>query len=348
MSAQFALRETSLTGETMSKARAPRNGTLSLTKADRANLRGRLVSPDALPHQLEDKTILGDSLEVAKNLPRAFADLLFLDPPYNLKKRFGDTTFERRPVDDYADWLGQALDLLLPTVKRTGTVLHLRRLAHFKFDLHGGRDATEGPQPHHLGAREGTRRQNQLEEFQRRCLVLHRVGRLCFQRRRGEDPAQGHRALSQRRRVARDWAETDDGGFRDTHPSNLWTDITVPFWSMPENTDHPTQKSEKFMAKLILASTQAGRARVRSVPRRRHLVRRCPELGPRIFWVLGGFEACALLAEKRPAAAAAIAQFRLRRCRVFWSATRLHCGERSRPRLLCLRTAGAMAQARLF
>jgi len=40
-----------------------------------------------------------------------------------------------------------------------------------------------------------------------------------------------------------------------THPSNLWTDITVPFWSMPENTDHPTQKPEKLIAKIVLASS---------------------------------------------------------------------------------------------
>ncbi|MGB3137114.1 MAG: site-specific DNA-methyltransferase, partial [Nodosilinea sp.] len=33
--------------------------------------------------------------------------------------------------------------------------------------------------------------------------------------------------------------------------------ITVPFWSMPENTDHPTQKPEKLIAKLILASSKA-------------------------------------------------------------------------------------------
>jgi len=40
-----------------------------------------------------------------------------------------------------------------------------------------------------------------------------------------------------------------------THPSNFWADITVPFWSMPENTEHPTQKPEKLLAKIILAST---------------------------------------------------------------------------------------------
>ena len=56
----------------------------------------------------------------------------------------------------------------------------------------------------------------------------------------------------------KDWNRTEAGNFRDTHPSNLWTDITIPFWSMPENTEHPTQKSEKLIAKIILASSQPG------------------------------------------------------------------------------------------
>ncbi|MET0570567.1 MAG: site-specific DNA-methyltransferase [Pedobacter agri] len=54
----------------------------------------------------------------------------------------------------------------------------------------------------------------------------------------------------------KDWQESDGEKSRLTYPSNLWTDITVPFWSMPENTFHPTQKPEKLIAKLILASTK--------------------------------------------------------------------------------------------
>jgi len=56
----------------------------------------------------------------------------------------------------------------------------------------------------------------------------------------------------------KDWQDTKQGKFRATHPSNLWTDISVPFWSMPENTDHPTQKPEKLVAKMILASSNPG------------------------------------------------------------------------------------------
>lgn len=58
--------------------------------------------------------------------------------------------------------------------------------------------------------------------------------------------------------LPKDWEDTSEGKFRTTHPSNFWDDITVPFWSMSENTDHPTQKPEKLIAKLILASSREG------------------------------------------------------------------------------------------
>jgi site-specific DNA-methyltransferase (adenine-specific) len=43
-----------------------------------------------------------------------------------------------------------------------------------------------------------------------------------------------------------------------THPSNLWTDLCVPFWSMPENTAHPYQKPEKLVARVVEASSRPG------------------------------------------------------------------------------------------
>jgi len=53
----------------------------------------------------------------------------------------------------------------------------------------------------------------------------------------------------------KDWQEVDGKKFRFTHPSNIWTDLVIPFWSMPENTEHPTQKPEKLIGRIILASS---------------------------------------------------------------------------------------------
>ena len=56
----------------------------------------------------------------------------------------------------------------------------------------------------------------------------------------------------------KDWEETSTGKYRKTCPSNFWDDISIPYWSMAENTAHPTQKPEKLIAKLILASSNVG------------------------------------------------------------------------------------------
>ncbi len=65
-----------------------------------------------------------------------------------------------------------------------------------------------------------------------------------------------HRTVPHRQRRAQGLGRIRAGKLPLTHPSNIWSDITVPFWSMPENTDHPTQKPEKLIAKLILASSR--------------------------------------------------------------------------------------------
>jgi site-specific DNA-methyltransferase (adenine-specific) len=240
------------------KERAPRNRTITLTEADRHTLKERLATPASIPSPAHGCTILGDCLEVAKHLPKSSVDLLVLDPPYNLNKRFGDNTFSKRPVDEYTDWLGVALDALLPLMKPTGTVYicgdwhtsasifaaassRLRIRNRITWEREKGR-----------GAKSNWKNSSEDIWF---CTV-------------GDDFTFNVEAVKLRRKVIapyrngdgspKDWAETEGGNFRDTHPSNMWTDITIPFWSMPENTDHPTQKSEKLLAKLILASSNSG------------------------------------------------------------------------------------------
>ncbi len=56
----------------------------------------------------------------------------------------------------------------------------------------------------------------------------------------------------------KDWVEEGGGRYRWTHPSNIWIDLCVPFWSMPENTPHPHQKPEKLVERVIEASSNPG------------------------------------------------------------------------------------------
>ena len=240
------------------KKRAPRNRTITLTDAERSDLRKRLRSATDLCGDTIDATVLGDCMEIADCLPPQSVDLLFLDPPYNLNKKFGGKQFSRRNVNEYTNWLSSVLEKFIPTMKETGTV-YICGDWHTSTSIYAAatkhlivRNRITWEREKGRGAKTNWKNSSEDIWF---CTV-------------GNNYIFNVEAVKLRRKVIapyrdktgapKDWAETQDGNFRDTHPSNLWTDITIPFWSMPENTDHPTQKSEKLLAKLILASTRPG------------------------------------------------------------------------------------------
>lgn len=240
------------------KKRAPRNRTISLDESERERLRPRLKAASEVCAETVDTTVLGDCLDVAARLAPGSVDMLFLDPPYNLNKRFGERSFTKKPVELYTEWLSGVLDALLPTVKSTGTI-YICGDWHTSASIFAAaserlnvRNRITWEREKGRGAKTNWKNSSEDIWF---CTV-------------GKEYTFNVDAVKVRRKVIapyrngdgtpKDWQEGEGGNYRDTHPSNLWTDITIPFWSMPENTDHPTQKSEKFVAKLMLASTNQG------------------------------------------------------------------------------------------
>lgn len=244
----------------LEKTAAPRNRTLRLTLAETSLLAARLVRwpTDRALESLIDTTILGDSLAVCQSLPNDAFDLIVADPPYNLSKDFRSTRFNRRPRAEYVAWLDGWLSQAARLLKPTGTLYVCSEWQS-------------------SGA---------IQEVCERYFVVR--NRITWEREKGRGAASNWKnnsediwfctvsddyyfevdAVKVKRRVLapyrdpdgtpRDWTVADNGNFRITYPSNFWTDITVPFWSMPENTEHPTQKPEKLIAKLILASSRPG------------------------------------------------------------------------------------------
>lgn len=209
------------------------------------------------PGELKNQIVCGNSFLICPELPKAFVDLLILDPPYNLTKKFGDETFREMSLDDYGKWFEDWFVKVLPTLKstaslyvcgdwRSSTALHRVLEQHVTV-----RNRVTWEREKGRGAKTNWKNASEDIWF---CTV-------------SADYYFNVEAVKLKRKVIapykengapKGWEETDEGGFRLTHPSNLWTDLTVPYWSMPENTNHPTQKPEKLMAKLILASSCEG------------------------------------------------------------------------------------------
>ena len=94
---------------------APRNRTMTLTPAEKKRYASQLVRLHA-PVSREailDATIAQDIAGAADFLPPAFVDLLFLDPPYNMKKTFNAASFANRSIEDYAAWMDAWLSKLI-------------------------------------------------------------------------------------------------------------------------------------------------------------------------------------------------------------------------------------------
>jgi site-specific DNA-methyltransferase (adenine-specific) len=239
------------------KKRAGRNRTIVTSPSEGDLLRKNLMTPEEISGlNFIGRTIIGDCLEAIKKIPNGVVDLLILDPPYNLNKKFGSRTFSRVPVDEYTNWLRTIFCRLKPKLKDTSTIyicgdwLSSTSIFTAASEFFVVRNRISWEREKGRGALSNWK--NSSEDIWY-CTM-------------SDEYTFNVDAVKVRRRVIapyrhadgrpKDWAETGRGNFRDTHPSNLWTDITIPFWSMPENTDHPTQKSEKLVAKLVLASSK--------------------------------------------------------------------------------------------
>ncbi len=242
------------------KSKALRNRTIRCCDRERDELATDLIHLDesVKSTQIVDRIICQDFFKAVRYLPEEAVDLLILDPPYNLTKNYNGHVFRSKQADDYKDWFETVILLLKPLLKPTASVYICSdwRTSNLVFPILDQylnvRNRITWEREKGRGAK--TNWKNNTEDIWF-CTV-------------GTDYYFNIDAVKLKRKVIapyrhadgkpKDWAESDNGKYRLTHPSNIWCDITVPFWSMPENTGHPTQKPEKLIAKLILAGTKEG------------------------------------------------------------------------------------------
>jgi site-specific DNA-methyltransferase (adenine-specific) len=241
----------------VNKVRAHRNRTITLSQAETEHFNSELIriSKPVDINAVGNKIVNQDIFEVLGFLPDGFVDLLILDPPYNLTKTFTSTTFRKKSIAKYAQWFENLLVKLLPTLKNTASVyvcsewysstavyLVLDKLLKVRNRITWEREKGRGAKRNWKNSSEDIWFATVSDDY------VFNVENVKLKRR-------VLAPYTDTNGVPKDWEDSSQGQFRLTHPSNLWNDITVPFWSMPENTDHPTQKPEKLLAKLVLAST---------------------------------------------------------------------------------------------
>lgn len=242
------------------KKTAPRNRTISLSLKEETAYARRAVklSAKVKSENFTDKIIWQDTFAALKYLPDEFADLVITDPPYNLTKSFGRTVFRQMDINDYKKWLDRWMSKISRVMKPKASLYICSDwkssivipLVAGKYFILRNRISWE--------REKGRAAENNWKNCLEDIWYFTKSGKYTFNldevkmQRRVMAPYRGKDGQP------KDWQEENGRKVRYTAPSNIWTDITIPFWSMPENTEHPTQKPEKLMAKLILASSNSG------------------------------------------------------------------------------------------
>jgi site-specific DNA-methyltransferase (adenine-specific) len=236
-----------------------RNRTIRLSKEEEKKYSAELIKLSAghPVNKIVNKIINQDYFEAIGFMPAQIVDLLIVDPPYNLDKNFNGRKFKTMSIGDYSDWIENVIKKLIPILKpeasiyfcsdwKTSTSIHLILEKYFTV-----RNRITWEREKGRGSK--TNWKNNSEDI----WFCTNSGKYKFD----IDSVKVKRKVIAPYKVdgkPKDWLEENGSQVRITHPSNIWTDISIPFWSMPENTDHPTQKPEKLIAKLVLASSEKG------------------------------------------------------------------------------------------
>ncbi len=234
-----------------------RNRTIQITDQERDFFDEILNSKKWLERNFENQIINSDLFEVIDHLPSGFVDLAVIDPPYNLSKDFNTVKFKKTTDAEFVEytekWINKIKHVLKPTASlyiccdwQSSAAIYsvLKESFIVRNRITWQREKGRGALNNWKNCHEDIWYCTMTDDFYFDVDSVKQKRKVIAPYRENGKP--------------KDWEETSDGQWRLTFPSNFWDDITIPFWSMPENTPHPTQKPEKLLAKLILASSRVN------------------------------------------------------------------------------------------
>lgn len=208
--------------------------------------------------QLKNKIICQDIQLASSFLPEKFVDLMFIDPPYNISKKFNRVTFRSMNIRAYENWFEDWFVKIIKTLKDTASVYICGDWKSSGAILNVGMKYLTVQNRITWEREKGRGARRNWKNCSEDIWFFTKGKNFTFNI---DDVKLRRKVLAPYRDIngnPKDWKSIKKNNYRDTAPSNIWTDISVPFWSMPENTDHPTQKPEKLLAKIILASSNKG------------------------------------------------------------------------------------------
>ena len=204
----------------------------------------------------EDRTIFhGDALDVLPILPDESVDLIFVDPPYNIGKKYVNFIDKWPSESAYVEWCKQWLDICIQKLSPTGTMYVMASTQSMPYlDLYLRDRLTILSRivwHYDSSGVQAKKRFGSLYEP-----ILHCVKDPNTYTFNAESIMVEAKTGSQRKLI--DYRKKKPAVYNSKKvPGNVWYFPRVRY-RMPEYEEHPSQKPEALLERIILASSNPG------------------------------------------------------------------------------------------
>jgi site-specific DNA-methyltransferase (adenine-specific) len=215
-----------------------------------------MPSKDFNCYEKNEHTIFhGDTLEVLPQLPKESADLIFIDPPYNIGKQFGDFHDRWTSAKSYVEWAYKWLDECVRLLKPSGSLYIMASTQAMPyFDLYLCEKLTILSRIIWHYDSSGVQAKNYFGSTYEPILFCVKNTKLY---NFNTDAIKVEAKTGAKRKLIDYRKPVPTPYNREKVPGNVWNFPRVRY-RMPEYEEHPSQKPEALMERIILASSNPG------------------------------------------------------------------------------------------
>lgn len=207
-------------------------------------------------HSENSMAILGDSLMVLKSMKSNSVNLIFADAPYNIGKDFGNNSDKWKSIKDYINWCKEWIDECLRVLRDDGTMYFMTATQHMPYlDVYVSEKYNVLCRIVWTYDSSGVQSKKIYGSLYEPILMINRSARSKYIFNH-EDILIEAKTGAKRKLI--DYRKDPPQPYNtEKVPGNVWEFNRVRF-KMNEYENHPTQKPESLIERIIKASSNVG------------------------------------------------------------------------------------------
>ena len=217
-----------------------------------------IVDLDSVEHMGNDNSLVmcGDSVQLLKKINDKSVDLIFADPPYNIGKDFGNNKDKWDNIYEYIDWCKEWIDECFRILKDDGTMYFMTATQHMPYlDIYVSEKYNVLSRIVWAYDSSGVQSKKMYGSLYEPIIMVNKSAKSKYTFNY-EDILVEAKTGAKRKLI--DYRKTPPQPYNTQKvPGNVW-DFSRVRYKMEEYENHPTQKPEEMLKRIILASSNEG------------------------------------------------------------------------------------------